>query len=56
VILGSKAVRASSLATPQHLPINCFNIIGFAIAHSYININFSKMVRVNLIEAAIAPI
>ncbi|WP_237747801.1 MULTISPECIES: hypothetical protein [Planktothrix] len=44
----------SSLATPQHLLINCFNIIVFAIAYSYININFSKMVRVNLIEAAIA--
>ncbi len=49
-------MRASSLAKPQHLPINCFNIVVFAIAHSYININFSKMVRINLIEVAIAPI
>ncbi|MBE9145601.1 hypothetical protein [Planktothrix mougeotii] len=38
-------MRASSLATPQHLPIYCFNIIVFAIAHFYININFSNMVR-----------
>ncbi|WP_254034487.1 hypothetical protein [Planktothrix agardhii] len=46
----------SSLATPQHSPINCFNIIVFAIAHFFININFSKMVRVSLIGVAIAPI
>ncbi|WP_159451503.1 hypothetical protein [Planktothrix sp. PCC 11201] len=47
-------MRSSSLATPQHLPINCFNIIVFAIAYSCININFIKMVRVNLIGVAIA--
>ncbi|MFM6421267.1 MAG: hypothetical protein ACKPGD_14255 [Planktothrix sp.] len=35
-------MRASSLATPQHSPINCFNLIVFAIKYS-ININLSNI-------------
>jgi len=44
-LIGVALANFLKSVTPQHPPINFFNIIVFAIAHSCIKINFSKMVR-----------